>query len=248
MLNDENKKSFKKMLKGNALYFALGLCLLAASVVGMSATSRISTDIKTENTTLSQTTRKNDIVNEPQTDYFVEINIDELTTSEIITEEPSTAAVFENAASPVEETTQAELVFSAPLATINMGKDYSMGIPVFSATMKDYRTHNGVDFKGVKGENVNTIAEGTVVSVDTDAVWGNSVTIDHGNGITSKISGLADEALITAGASVYSGTIIGLVGEIPVEGADDSHIHLEIRENGVLKDPLEVLGFTGEEE
>lgn len=249
MINDDNKKSFKKMLKGNTLYFALGMCLLAAGIIGIGATgNRLNPSVTPENTTAAEKVTKSEIsITEPTSDFFVEIDIDEFTTKELVPEEPSTAAVFENAAPAVEETTEKkEIVFSSPLS-FSIGKDYSMGIPVFSETMNDYRTHNGVDFKGVKGENVKTVAEGTVVSVDKDAVWGNSVTIDHGNGITSTVSGLADEALITVGASVYSGTVIGVVGEIPVESGEDSHIHLEIRENGILRDPLEVLGLAGEE-
>lgn len=253
MLNDDNKKSFKKMLKGNALYFALGLCLLAAGVVGISAAgNNLNPSVTPEYTTSAEKVTKGEVnITESVSDFFVEIDIDEFTTKEIateetVTEELSTAAVFENASPAVEETSEVkEIFFSSPLA-YSIGKDYSMGIPVFSETMKDYRTHNGVDFKGVKGENVNTIAEGTVVSVEKDAVWGNTVTIDHGNGITSYVSGLADEALITVGSTVGSGTVIGIVGEIPVESGDDSHIHLEIRENGELRDPLEVLGLSGE--
>lgn len=247
MINDDNKKSFKKMLKGNALYFALGMCLLAAGIIGIGATSSNNTLSATpENTTVPPKAAKSEIsVTEPATEFFAEIDIEEFTTKEKATDEPSTAAVFDNAATALEETTKEELVFSSPLS-FSIGKDYSMGIPVFSETMNDYRTHNGVDFKGVKGENVSAVADGVVVSVEKDAVWGNTVTIDHQNGITSKISGLAEEALITVGAAVNGGTVIGVVGEVPLESADDSHIHLEMRENGELIDPLEVLGLAGE--
>lgn len=254
MLNDDNKRSFRKMLKGNALYFALGLCLLAAGIVGISATgNRMNPSPSVELTTTAERVTGSEIKNnEAPTDYIVEIDIDEFTTKEApvrveAPEEISTAAVFENDAPAVEEeATEERIVFSSPLS-FTIGKDYSMGIPVFSETMKDYRTHNGVDFKGVKGENVAAIAEGTVTDVKKDAVWGNTVTIDHGQGITSSVSGLADEALISVGARVNGGTIIGVVGEIPVESGDDSHIHLEIRENGELKDPLEMMGLAGEE-
>ena len=44
---------------------------------------------------------------------------------------------------------------------------------------------------------------------------------------------------------MYSDTIIGVVGEIPVEAQDDSHIHLEMRVNGELVDPLEIMGLAG---
>ncbi len=246
---DDSKKSFKKMLKSNALYFALGLCLLGAGVVGFTSAGNKTPSLVTEITTKKQEsiTIAEKITEAPAEKYEVKINIDEFTTAKY--EEPSTAAVFDNNAKKLEEeTTEAEEVyFSAPLSNA-MGMDYSMGIPVFSKTLGDYRTHNGVDFKGVKGDSVKTVGEGTVVSVETNAVWGNTVTVDHGNGIMSSISGLGDEALISAGAKVYSDTIIGVVGTVPVEGDEDSHIHLEMRVNGELIDPLEILGLMGEEE
>ncbi|MBR3767988.1 MAG: M23 family metallopeptidase [Clostridia bacterium] len=248
MINDDNKSNFKKMLKSNGLYFALGLCLLAAGVVGFTATNNKTPSVMAENTTkqIESITFGEIAEKEEETSFIVEINIDEFTTK--APEEPSTAAVFDNNAEVIEETTEAQkLVFTSPLS-FSMGMDYSMGIPVFSQTMNDYRTHNGVDFKGVKGENVKTVAEGTVVSVEKNAVWGNTVTVDHGNGITSAVSGLADEALISVGAQVYTDTVIGIVGDIPVESGEDSHVHLEMRVNGELVDPLEIMGLAGEEE
>ena len=245
MINDEFKANLKKTLKSNGLYFALGLGLLAAGLAGISATT-----LKTPSTAEITTSRFESIVlpEVTTTDLnignSVEINIDEFTT--LPSDEPSTAAVFDNNSPALEEETQVKtVIFYSPLS-LAITKDYSMGVPVFSQTMKDYRTHNGVDFTGIKGENVKTTGEGTVVSVTKDALWGNTVTIDHHNGITSAISGLADEALVSIGTEVYTDTIIGTVGEIPIEGADTPHVHLEMRVNGQLVDPLEILGLAGE--
>ncbi|MBR3596906.1 MAG: M23 family metallopeptidase [Clostridia bacterium] len=242
---DDNKKSFRKMLKSNVFYVALGLCLLAAGVVGFSAA-----DSKVPSATTDSTTKAKESVtyyvrmpdDEPTADE-IEINIDEFTVP--YTQEPSTEQVFDNSAEPLQESTteSREVLFYTPLSN-GIAADYSMGYPVFSQTMKDYRTHNGVDFMGVKGESVRTVAEGTVVSVSKDELWGNTVTIDHGNGIVSSISGLADEALISEGSSVYSETVIGVVGDIPVEKEEPAHVHLEMRVNGALTDPLEILGLS----
>ena len=249
MNNSNNyKEKFKKLLKGNTFYFAVALSLLTAAVAGISATSTKAELKAAESTTKSYadivipevTTKKQNGTNS------VEISIDEFTT--VKAEEPSTVAVFDNNTPKLTEevTEKTDISYSSPLG-FTTGKDYSMGIPVFSQTMNDYRTHNGVDFQGIKGENVKTPAEGIVTSVTKDAVWGNTVTIDHRNGVTSSISGLSDEALISVGAEVYSDTIIGVVGTIPIESADDNHIHLEMRVNGELVDPLEILGLAGEE-
>lgn len=241
---DENKKSIRNMLKSNGLYFALGLTVLAAGIVGMSALSPKNPTAVSENTTSKRETVTiyRNLTDEIEKNK-VEINIEDYTVKP--PEEPSTAAVFDNDAESISEKADdaVEIEFHVPLRNA-VGKDYSMGVPVFSETMKDYRTHNGVDFKGVKGESVSTVAEGTVISVTTDSLHGNTVTVDHGNGIISAVSGLADEALVGEGTYVYSDTIIGVVGEMPVEAQDDSHIHLEMRVNGELVDPLEIMGLA----
>lgn len=244
MINNDDKKSFGKLLKSKALYLVLGICFLLVGGIGINVagnktptgTGKTQTEVENTQVQIEKTTQAKE---EKQP---VEIDIEEFKTQS--EPELSTAAVFDSDVSSLkEDEKEKEIVFSSPL-TLAMGKDYSRGVPVFSETMKDYRTHNGVDFKGVKGENVSTIAEGTVISVKSDSVWGNSVSIDHGNGIVSCISGLADEALIENGAKVYSDTVIGVVGNIPVENSDEAHIHLEIRVNGELCDPLEILGFS----
>lgn len=249
---DDNKKNYTKSIKSNAIFIGLGLCLLGAAVAGFS-TANNKTPSLAENTTarLSESITIAEKVNDsPAEKYEVKINIEEFTS--LNADEPSTAAVFENSAKSIDEASEEEtaaqeeeILFSAPLSGA-VGMDYSMGIPVFSETLGDYRTHNGVDFKGIKGDSVKTVAEGTVISVESDSLWGNTVKIDHGDGIVSSISGLADEALISAGAKVYDGTIIGIIGEIPVESKEDSHIHLEMRVNGKLTDPMEILGLYEE--
>lgn len=246
MKTDEYKNSLKKMLKSNALYFSLGIVFLAAGIVGFTSANQKIPQSSAENTTVKSDIQIKNNGTDKKEDNKIIINIDEFTTVKY--EEPSTVQVFENSENAVtqEAETQKSLNFSSPLS-LRTGKDYSMGVPVFSETMNDYRTHNGVDFIGVKGESVKTVAEGTVVSVEKDNLWGNKVTVDHGNGITSCISGLADEALVSVGTDVYSDTVIGVIGEIPVEKSEQSHIHLEMRENGKLVDPLELLGLTGEE-
>ncbi len=245
---DDNKKNFKQILRQGGIYIALGIVVLAAGVAGFSATKDIVPG-KTEEVTKGnyEYITLPEITTNKEEEYTgMKINIEEFTKAQYT--EPSTAAVFDNDAEKIStESEDEEVYFSAPLKNAT-GKLYSTGVPVFSKTLGDYRTHNGVDFNGVKGESVKTVGEGTVVSVESDAVWGNTVKIDHGNGIESTISGLSDEALISTGSKVYSDTIIGVVGSVPVEGEDDSHIHLEMRVNGELVDPLEILGLAENED
>ena len=247
MISDDNKKSFAKMMKGRAVYLALGACVLAAGLVSYSAAG------PKQNPGVGVTQR-------PETSTWVHISERvlpeaaaptaprEVTAAPEPAEAPGAAPVFDNAAAPVESTSvpEKQIAFTLPLHG-GTGKDFSMGVPVFSATMNDYRTHNGVDFKAEAGAPVTAIAEGKVIAVSSDALYGNVVTVDHGGGVVSSVSGLAAEGLIHEGADVYNETVLGVVGEIPLEKADGAHIHLEIRVNGTLQDPLEVMGCTGGE-
>lgn len=255
MINENNKKSIKAMLGGRALYIALGVSLLAAGAVGISAMNTNIAPISTENTTKEQTTYKN--VNDPVFHDNVpeakqtEPMSNSAPVTEKITEqatEPPTAAVFDNDSETLEEKNAAaaetaQISFSLPVNG-KLAADYSMGLPVFSSTMSDYRTHNGIDITCEAGGQIKTAAPGKVTAVMYDTVWGNSVEIDHGAGYVSRISGLADEGMITEGSTVDAETVIGVAGSVPVEAKEEPHIHWEIRCNGELKDPLELLGFT----
>lgn len=248
MLNDDNQKSLKKMLTGRTLYLALGVCLLAAGAVGLSAVKNMtSPKVRVQPPTTEKVTYVN---------YEKHVFTDPTTQPAPVYEtapvtEPVTAAVFDSGNTPLSETTTEEpeteapvkeTVYSTPL-TLEIGRDYSRGVPVFSPTMKDYRTHNGVDFLGMTGDTVRPIAEGEVLSVTHDPLWGYSVTVDHGDGVVSKISGLSDKDLPAAGDHVHENAVIGRVGAAPVEAEDAPHIHLEIRVNGQLTDPLALMGL-----
>ena len=251
-MNENNKENKTKLpaqlLKGRSLYIAIGLCLLAAGVAGRAMTNAGlgAKNTRTEITGFSRA----------ETQTYAGLSADFPTASptlesplnlppETETEAPQTKAVFDDSAKPLETTTAApkEIRFSAPLNK-GTGDDYSMGVPVLSDTMGDYRTHNGVDFKGAAGETVKTVAPGTVTKVADDRMFGNTVTVDHGNGIVSTVSGLADEGLVREGAVLAAGDALGAVGTVPVEEKEAPHIHLEIRKDGVLCDPMEVLGMA----
>ena len=98
-------------------------------------------------------------------------------------------------------------LFVLPL-TNEVTKGYSDGKPAYSETMNDWRVHNGVDFKGETGQTVKALADGTILKVEEDALWGKVVTIDHGFGIHSRYCGL-DAGGRKAGQTVKVGEAIG---------------------------------------
>lgn len=122
-------------------------------------------------------------------------------------------------------------------------KDYSNMNPVYSKTLGDWRTHNGIDFSGEAGGAVVAISYGEVISIYEDTLFGTCVLIDHGNGVTAKYCGLNKDTLnVQEHSSVNSEDIIGYLGEIPCEKQEGAHLHFEITHNGELVEPLELMG------
>lgn len=160
---------------------------------------------------------------------------------------PATEITTQSATERVTEETSAPDIaptsYILPLGT-DIGNDYSMGVPVYNSVMGDWRTHDGVDFNGNYGDGVKSIADGKITSIEDDAVMGSVIIINHGGGVEASYYGVTPSDSIVKGKSVKQGDKIGTIGTIPGEAdADYPHIHLEIRVNGEVCDPLEVMGY-----
>jgi murein DD-endopeptidase MepM/ murein hydrolase activator NlpD len=78
---------------------------------------------------------------------------------------------------------------------------------------KDEATGNPiVVFAAAEGSSVIASGTGTVLSVTTDAKFGNCVTIDHGNGYISFYRNSGDP-LVSEGSQIDRGDIIFVVGD-----------------------------------
>ena len=104
MINDDNKKSFKKMLKSNALYFALGLCLLGAGVAAYMASADKTPAAPIENGAYEYENSPIEKENVTQKKEKVQIEVD---IEDYMTEphsQPPAQEVFDNSAPKVEDT------------------------------------------------------------------------------------------------------------------------------------------------
>jgi murein DD-endopeptidase MepM/ murein hydrolase activator NlpD len=94
--------------------------------------------------------------------------------------------------------------------------------------------HTGRDYPVNEGNPVKAVADGTVVLADEHFITGNSVYIDHGDGMVSASFHLSSLSVKT-GDEVKRGQTIGKVGATGrVSGA---HLHLGIRWLGARVDP-----------
>ncbi len=101
---------------------------------------------------------------------------------------------------------------------------------------------NGIDI-GLENNATRTIraaASGTVTHAggDNDQPLGISITIDHGNGVTT-VYGHLSQLQVKVGDKVEIGQTIGIGGSTGI--ATGPHLHFEVRKNGDTVDPLHVL-------
>ena len=116
--------------------------------------------------------------------------------------------------------------------------EYAKDKLVYSNTLGEWVTHNGIDIKAEKTTVVKASAEGSVKSIKNDPRYGLTVVIEHVNGFTTVYSNLLTAEFVVVGENVKQGQTIGTVGNTATfEIADDPHLHFEITKNGEYLDP-----------
>jgi murein DD-endopeptidase MepM/ murein hydrolase activator NlpD len=94
--------------------------------------------------------------------------------------------------------------------------------------------HTGLDIDGELNDPVYATAEGTVLLSNWDTDHGNYIVIDHTRGIKTEYLHL-NKMLVSRGAKVVKGQLIGLVGS--TGRSTGSHLHYEVRINDVSVNP-----------
>ncbi len=119
---------------------------------------------------------------------------------------------------------------------------FSVDQLVYSETLGDWRTHDGLDISAVQGTTVLAASSGTVSSVTDDPLMGTTVVIRHDGGYQTTYSNLQARPNVEAGDSVSAGQIIGAVGRTAAaESAQGPHLHFSVTKDGVPVDPSEYL-------
>ncbi|MBR5272101.1 MAG: M23 family metallopeptidase [Clostridia bacterium] len=226
--NKSKSKKLKELIFGRGFYAALAACVIAAIIAVLSISYQqhqsqpIDAPLVTTTTTTKPTTA-------PSTTT---------TTTTTTTTKPSV---------PDEIIIDTQVPYSSfylnPVGG-KVSKFYSSEL-VFSQTMGDYRAHNGVDFLADVGDTVYAINKGTVTAVYEDEMLGKVVEIDHAHNVIAKYCSVS--TALKVGDTVGIGQPIGTLEKIPCEALDESHVHLEIRHNGALVDPIDLMSKNGTE-
>jgi hypothetical protein len=98
----------------------------------------------------------------------------------------------------------------------------------------DVRMHDGLDYSARAGTPILASGSGTVVFAGTRGGYGNTIEIDHGDGLVTRYAHMSQFS-VANGATVAQGQMIGAVGATGnVTGA---HLHFEVLRNGRAQNP-----------
>lgn len=99
--------------------------------------------------------------------------------------------------------------------------------------------HKGIDLLSPLGAPLRPIADGVIVEASFGRLgWGNTVVIDHGDGLLSRYAHM-QEIKVIEGEQVSKDQVFGTVG---LTGwTTGPHLHLEVYQNGRAIDPAAIL-------
>ena len=105
---------------------------------------------------------------------------------------------------------------------------------IFNGVLKSY--HSGTDFRAKTGTPIRAVANGRVVLAKNRFFAGNSIILNHGQGIYTGYYHLS-RFRVKPGQRVKKGEIIGLAGA--TGRVTGPHLHFSVRVNGVQVDPIQ---------
>lgn len=148
---------------------------------------------------------------------------------------------------------EAGILDSLFAASTARGWDLPFRLPVTQAPISNFGTrsvfngkprspHGGVDFASPTGTPIEAPSAGRIVLAMPLYFTGNTVIIDHGQGIYSLFAHLS-KFKVKQGAPVARGDVVGLVGA--TGRVTGPHLHWTVRLHGARVDPLSLVAATG---
>ncbi|MBP1564168.1 MAG: M23 family metallopeptidase [Oscillospiraceae bacterium] len=247
-MNIFNKIKKSQLFTKKSYYGALAICLVMVGVACFYSYNKTTNDL---------TKRMEYVAEKPVTTAQDEaIGVDEKKDGVKKEKTVTTVTVTEKTAK-----TEAKTEISYPKQAIAETSTYrSFSIPINGEIIQDFsgeelvknqttgawQTHNGIDISGNIGDEVKAMAEGTVLDVFEDHLWGVVVVIDHGDGMTARYCGLNKGVTVEKDAHVSKDEVIGALGNTAdIESSMEVHLHFEIIRNDMYLNPIDIINNQG---
>ena len=232
-MKNNKKGGFGGFLAGRGFYAAMALCLLGAVSAAWITASRTIDSINEKN---NVSVPENRVVSEekydPEKSLFASEDVSK----------PKEDVKIEKPEEKPEESTFSffkETVFSMPVNG-KIIKNHSGGELVKYEAIDEWRTHDGIDIAAETGSEIKAAADGKILSVKNDPLWGTVIEISHKGNFITVYSGLEPEVSVKTGDEIKAGDVLGTLGETNLAEVDgESHLHFAIKENGKFIDPSE---------
>ena len=141
------------------------------------------------------------------------------------------------------ETKKEEIKFSAPIKG-EILREFASDSLVYSNTLDEWITHNGVDIKADKTSVVKASCKGKVVSIKNDPRYGLTVIVSHEGGYQTLYANLLTAEYVVEGEELEEGQTIGTVGNSAAfEISDEYHLHFEVSKDGEYLNPCSLMDF-----
>ena len=244
-------------------YIIVGIIIVAIIVISLLLYSqKINRDVKDETMTLDQmtdmigdTNEYNDETESASTEIgkTVEESEEEAKQENVVTNETVqnisnnesvesssvSTNTTQNTTSEEQQETQEvkELSFERPVEG-EIVREFAQENLVYSETLEEWVTHNGIDIKADKTTVVKAAEAGVVKSIKNDPRYGLTIVIEHDDVYQTVYSNLLTSEFVVEGETVEKGQSIGTVGNSAVfEIADEPHLHFEILKDAIAVDP-----------
>ena len=249
-MNEEKNKKNKKFFADKGFYIVLIVCIavigIASWMLLFGGNSEANSTTKTISNTnlyekadldsMKSSTDTTALIKEPATE-----EADISSESEAIIEEEDSTDTEETSLQEETDSGSASQTYMWPVAG-NIAVDFSVDELVYSKTMADWRTHDGIDIASQAGTKVMVTADGMIESIHDDNLYGTTIIVDHGGGIKSIYSNLAATPTVNEGDVVGIGTVIGSVGDTAIaEASEVSHLHFCITQDDSPVNPTDFL-------
>lgn len=136
-----------------------------------------------------------------------------------------------------------EVKFTEPIKG-EIIREFAPDSLVYSETLEEWVTHNGIDIKADKTSVVTAAANGTVYAIKNDPRYGLTVIVNHDGGYQTVYANLLTAEYVVEGEQIEAGQTIGTVGNSATfEISDDYHLHFEFIKDNEYLNPCNYMDF-----